>query len=72
MSKLNGKNKNTLVVSIMSYGAEILAWDKNELEEMDRKTSTFMSMSNIAKKCGCAVVFPEKMVEEDLLDVKTV
>ena len=41
-SKLNGRNKiralNTWAVSILRYGAGILKWNKNELQEMDRKT----------------------------------
>ena len=40
-SKLNGRNKimalNTWVVSILRYGAGMLKWNKNELQEMDRK-----------------------------------
>ena len=44
-SKLNGRNKvmalNTWAVSIVSYGAGILYWNKNELQEMDRKTRKF-------------------------------
>ena len=41
-SKLNGGNKimalNTWPVSILRYGAGILKWNKNEPQEMDRKT----------------------------------
>ena len=48
-SKLNGRNKiialNTLAVSIMRYGAGILKWNKNEQQEMDRKTRNFMTMN---------------------------
>ena len=47
-SKLNGTNKimvlNTCEVAIMSYGARILKWNKNELQEMDRKSRKFMMM----------------------------
>ena len=47
-SKLNGRNKimtlNTWAVSILRYGAGILKWNKNELQEMDRKTRKFMTM----------------------------
>ena len=34
--------------------------DKNELQEMDRKTITFMTMINAPKKCGCTVVCFQK------------
>ena len=48
-SKLNGRNKimalNTWIVSILRYGAGILKWNKNELQEMDRKTRKFMTMN---------------------------
>ena len=48
-SKLNGRNKimalNTWAVSILRYGAGILKWNKNELQEMDRKTRKFMTMN---------------------------
>ena len=48
-SKLNGRNKimalNTWAVSILRYGAGILTWIKNELQEMDRKTRRFMAMN---------------------------
>ena len=41
-SKLTGRNKimalNTGAVSILRYGARILKWNKNELQEMDRNT----------------------------------
>ena len=47
-SKLNGRNKimalNTWAVSLR-YGAEILNWNKNELQEMGRKTKKFMTMN---------------------------
>ena len=48
-SKLNGKNNiavlNTWAVSNMRYGTGILTWNKNELQEMDRKTKKFMKMN---------------------------
>ena len=48
-NKLNGRNKiwalNTWAVSILRYGAEILKWNKNELQEMDRKTRKSMTMN---------------------------
>ena len=48
-SKLNGRNKimalNTWAVSILRYDAGILKWNKNELQEMDRKTRKFMTMN---------------------------
>ena len=48
-SKLNGRNKimalNTWAVSILRYGAGILKWNKNELQEMDRKTGKFMTIN---------------------------
>ena len=71
-SKLNGRNKimalNTWEVSILRYGAGILKWNKNELEEMDRKTRKFMTMNKELHGC----MFLGKMVEEDLLDEKIV
>ena len=36
---------NTWAVSILRYGAGILKWNKNELQEMDRKTRKFMTMN---------------------------
>ena len=36
---------NTWAVSILRCGAGILKWNKNELQEMDRKTRKFMSMN---------------------------
>ena len=53
--KLNGRNYimvlNLRVVSILRYGDAILKWNKNELEEMDRKTMKFMIIqSTIASK----------------------
>ena len=48
-SKLNGRNKammlNTWAVSILRCGAGILKWNKNELQEMDKKTRKFMAMN---------------------------
>ena len=36
---------NTWAVSILRYGAGILKWNKNELQEMDRKTRKYMTMN---------------------------
>ena len=36
---------NTWAVSILRYGTGILKWDKNELQEMNRKTWKFMAMN---------------------------
>ena len=48
-SKLNGRNKimalNTWAVSILRYGAGILKWNKNELQEMDKKNRKFITMN---------------------------
>ena len=48
-SKLNGRNKimalDTWAVSIMRCDAAILKWNKNELQEMDRKARKFMAMN---------------------------
>ena len=48
-SKLNGRNKilaaNTWAVSFMRYGAGILRWTKNELQEIDRKTRTCLRVA---------------------------
>ena len=47
-SKLNGRKKimalNTWAVSVLRYGAGILKWNKNELQEVDRKTRKLMTM----------------------------
>ena len=47
-SKLNGGNIisaiNSRAVSIVRYGAGIIKWTKNELEELDRKTRKLMTM----------------------------
>ena len=48
-SKLNGRNKimaaNTWAVSLMRYGAGLLKWNKNELQEIDRKTRKVMTIN---------------------------
>ena len=36
---------NTWAVSILRYGAGILKWNKNELQEIDRKTRKLMTMN---------------------------
>ena len=53
-SKLNGRNKimaqNTWAVFIMRYGARIFKWNKNELQEMDRKARKSMKpRSDVAR-----------------------
>ena len=72
-SKLNGRNKimalNTWAVSILKYGAGILKWNENELQEMNRKTRKFMTMNREFRK-NVFRMFLGKMVEEDLLDLK--
>ena len=49
-SKLHGRNKitalNTWAVSILRYGAGILKWNKNELQETDRKTRKLKTINN--------------------------
>ena len=49
-SKLNGRNKittlNIWAVSILRYGAGILKWNKNELQDTDRKTRKLMTINN--------------------------
>ena len=49
-SKLNGRNKitalNTWAVSILRYVAGILKWNKNELQETDRKTRKLKTINN--------------------------
>ena len=73
-SKLNGRNKimalNTWVVSIWRYSPGILKWNKNELQEMDRKTRKFMTMNKeLHPKSDVARLHvSRKIVEEDLLD----
>ena len=48
-SKLNERDKiialNTWEVSILKYGSGMLEWNKNELQEMDRKTGKFMTIN---------------------------
>ena len=49
-SKLNRRNKiialNTLaVLNMLRYGAGILKWNKNELQEMNRKTRKFVTVN---------------------------
>ena len=50
-SKLNERNKimalNTWAVSILRYVAGIFRWNKNELQEIDRKTRKFMTMNKV-------------------------
>ena len=36
---------NTWAVSILRYGAGILKWNKDELQEMDRKNRKYMTMN---------------------------
>ena len=49
---------NICAVSILRYGARIPKWNKNELQEMGRKTRKFMAMnkelhprSDVARLC---------------------
>ena len=61
-SKLNGRKKtmalNTWAVSILRYGAGILRWNKNELQEMDRKTKKFMRKNKeLHPKSGVARLY---------------
>ena len=48
-SQLNGKNKikaaNTWAVSLMRYGAGTINWNKEELQEIDRKSRKIMTMN---------------------------
>ena len=48
-SKLNGRNKiiaiNTWAVSLMRYGAGIVKWTKNELDDIDRKTRKVLTLN---------------------------
>ena len=77
-SKPNGRNKimamNPWTMSILRYDAVILKWNKNELQETGIKTRKVMTMN---KDCTQEVIlhgcmFLEKMVEQDLLEVKMV
>ena len=47
---LNGKNKikaaNTWAVSLMRYGAGTIKWNKEELQEIDRKSKKIMTMND--------------------------
>ena len=77
-SKLNGRNKimamNAWAVSILRYCAGILKWNKNELQEMDRKIRKFMTMNKeLHPRSDVAWLYvSRKIVKEDLLDVKIV
>ena len=48
-SQLNGKNKiraaNTWAVSLMRYGAGTVKWNKEELQEIDKKSRKTMTMN---------------------------
>ena len=48
-SQLNGKNKikaaNTWAVSLMKYGAGTIKWNKEELQEIDRKPRKIVTMN---------------------------
>ena len=48
-SRLSGRNKiiaiNTWAVSLMRYGAGIVKWTKNELDEIDRKTRKVLTLN---------------------------
>ena len=48
-SQLNGKNKikaaNTWAVSLTRYGARTIKWNKEELQEIDRKVRKIMTMN---------------------------
>ena len=48
-SKLNGKNKinalSTWAISLMRYGARILNWRVNEVDQMDRKTRKILTIN---------------------------
>ena len=85
-SKLNGRNKimalNTWAVSILRYGAGILKWKKNELEEMDREIREFMTMnkelhprSDVArlyvsrKNCGGGLIGCENSMKSEENDL---
>ena len=48
-SKLNGRNKlmaiNTWAASLLRYGLVILKWNRNELQQIDRKTRKVMTIN---------------------------
>ena len=48
-SQLNGKNKikaaNNWAVSLIRYGAGTIKWNKEELQEIDRKSRKIMTMN---------------------------
>ena len=47
-SKLNGRNKfqaiNTLAVALLRYGASIIKWNKEKLQNMDRKSRKLLTL----------------------------
>ena len=61
-SQLNGKNKikaaNTWAVSLMRYGAGTIKWNKEELQDIDKKSRKILTMnkelhprSDVARIC---------------------
>ena len=48
----------TWAVSILGYGAGILKWNKNEPQEMNRKTRKFMTMNKkLHPRCDVAQLY---------------
>ena len=73
-SQLNGKNKikaaNTWAVSLMTYGAGTIKWNKEELQDIDKKSRKIMTMnkelhprSDVARIC-----VPRKKRGRDLIN----
>ena len=65
---------STWAVFTLRYGAGILKWNKNELQEMDRKIRTSVTMSKeLHPKSDVAQLYvSRKNGERVLLDVETV
>ena len=69
-SQLNGKNKikaaNTRAVSLMRYGAGTIKWNKEELQDIDKKSRKIMTMNKeLHSRSDVARIYvPERREEE--------
>ena len=69
-SQLNGKNKikavNTWAVSLMRYGAGTINWNKEELQEIDRKSRKIMTMNKeLHPRSDVARIYVPRKKEEE-------
>ena len=70
-SQLNGKNKikaaNIWAVSLLRYGAGTIKWNKEKLQEIDKKYRKIMAMNKeLHPRCDVArmYMYPERREEE--------